>query len=60
MQNPTTYTTNASIDDYCMTSTTSTGVYIFGKGKQDAYKQPSANAERIANARENIKPYLKG
>jgi len=59
MQNPTLYTTNASIDDYCMTATTSTGAYIFGKEKPDADKQPKADADRIAEAVKRTKKYIK-
>lgn len=59
MQNPTLYATNASMDDYCMTATTSTGAYIFGKEKPDADKQPKADADRIAEAVKRTKKYIK-
>ena len=59
MKNPTIYTSNTSVDDYCMTATTSTGAYIFGKQKPEAEKQPKADAKRIAEAKANIEKYTK-
>ena len=59
MQNPFMYNTNASIDDCCMTTTTSTGAYIFGKEKPNADKQPKADAKRIAEAIERTKKYIR-
>lgn len=59
MENPTLYATNSSIDDCCMTATTSSGAYIFGKEKSDADKQPKADANRIAEAIERTKKYVK-
>ena len=59
MQNPTIYSTNSSIDDFCMTATTSTGAYIVGKEKNDANQQTNADANRIAEAKSNIEKYIK-
>ena len=59
MQNPTMYTSNVSIDDCCMTATTSTSAYIFGKEKPGADKQSKADANRIAEAVERTKKYIK-
>lgn len=59
MQNPNMYATNTSIDDYCMTSTTSTGAYIVGKEKPEADKQPKADSSVIADAVERTKKYIR-
>lgn len=59
MRNPITYVSNASIDDCCMTATTSTGAYIFGEQKPEAEKQLMADAKRIAEAVESTKKYIK-
>jgi hypothetical protein len=59
MQNPMMYATNASTDDRCMTATTSTGAYIFGKEKSDADNQPKADTKRIAEAVERTQKYLR-
>ena len=59
MQNPVMYSSNASVNDYCMTATTSTGAYIFGKEKSNVDQQPKADANRIAEAIERTKKYLK-
>jgi hypothetical protein len=59
MENPMMYTTNASTDDCCMTATTSTGAYIFGKEKSDADNQPKADTKRIAEAVERTQKYLR-
>lgn len=42
-----------------MTATTNHGVYIFGKQKPDADKQPKADAKRIAEAKKRTAQYEK-
>ena len=59
MQNPTLYVTNASIDDCCMTATTTTGAYIVGKDKSNVDNLPKASANRISEAVERTKKYIK-
>ena len=59
MQNPMMYTSNASMDDCCMTATTSTGAYIFDKEKFCADNPLKANANRIAEAVERTKKYVR-
>ena len=59
MQNPTIYTANTSIDDFCMTATTSTGAYIFGNEQINVDNQTKADANRIADAVERTKKYIK-
>lgn len=59
MQYPTLYTTNASMDDCCMTATDNTGAYIFGKEKPNVDNMPKADANRIEQARDNISKYEK-
>ena len=46
-------------DDCCMTATTSTGAYIFGKEKSDVGQQPKADARRIAEAIERTQKYIR-
>ena len=46
-------------NDNCMTSAKTNCVYIFGKQKPDANKQPKADAKRIAEAIERTKKYIR-
>jgi hypothetical protein len=46
-------------DDCCMTAITNNGVYVFGKLKPNADKQPKADAKRIAEAKERTAKYEK-
>lgn len=59
MQNPIMYNTATPIDDFYMTAATSTGVYIFENEKHSANNQLKANADRIAEAVERTKKYIK-
>ena len=45
-------------NDCCMTAANTNNVYIFGKQKPDADKQPKADAIRIAEAAKRIKKYM--
>ena len=38
-------------DDCCMTAITNNGVYVFGKLKPDADKQPKADVKRMTEAK---------
>lgn len=53
------YSTNAFIEDCCMTATTSTGAYIFDKEHLDIDKQSKADANRIKEAVDRTKKYIK-
>ena len=46
-------------EDCCMTATNSSGAYIVGKEKPDAEKQPKADTNRIAEAVEITKKYMR-
>lgn len=46
-------------EDCCMTATTGKVVYVVGKQKPDANKQPKADAKRIADAVARTAKYIK-
>ena len=46
-------------DDCCMTATTGKVVYVVGKQKPEADKQPKADAKRIAEAVARTAKYVK-
>ena len=46
-------------DDYCMTATTDKVVYVVGRQKPDAGKQPVLDAKKIAEAVARTAKYVK-
>ena len=55
MQNPTVYNTTVPIDDFCMTATNSTGVYVLGNERLSV----NSSTNRIAEAVERTQKYIR-
>lgn len=55
MQNPTVYNTTVPIDDFCMTATNSTDVYVLGNERLSV----NSSTNRIAEAVERTQKYIR-